>query len=1020
MKTTLKKFTLFFLTVTTLILTLSINISSTFEKAQNFEEFNSTTNPSDPLEYTYCRASQTSLSFNDKKSTGIEYTSDINNIVTTLRQAMVQRNQCITVYYQVPLSDYDESLSGLQTIGDGIMNSALVHTKEPTEGDYLRWDMGGYGLSASISSDDAFYYFDLTYSITYYSTSEQQQELNTAVDALIEQFAFSSETSDYDKVCTIYDYICDNIVYDHENLNNSDHVLKYTAYAALINKTAVCQGYATLLYRLLLECDVNCRVITGTSSSEAHAWNIVELEGLFYNLDATWDAGQSPYNYFLKSEANFYDHTRNAEYLTEDFSVTYSMSEKDYSISSDIATNTWIDFASSSFSSGNGTQATPYVINTAEELALLAKLVNIEDKHYRSACYILGCDIDLAGYNWMPIGVIEGNGLGGSIDYRGFFGEFDGNGHTIRNMQIKEAYPSIYQYGLFGMIMGTVKDVTLLDAVIAFECTDAGWESTNGLASWIDAGGICGYSTDNGCIKNCRVTDISIEIKAAMNLTCGGAIGNLNYATAENIIVSGTVSGISGKAIQIGGCIGSLGNECTVETSGFTGNVSATSDGTIGGNLSGQGYSYLHYVGGFCGSAGRANTNVTMKNCYAFANVFSKYEQGTQSVGGFAGAIGLIRGKAIYENLIFNGEIVVERNGVSAVETNFWEGERGFSTQEDSSEWSYKNCVVISQSTVTVVDMNRTYNQTNVYALAEYTLSGLFVETLGFDESLWYVDFHHRYTLRNTHLNNTTSHTEVIDAAIPATCTNTGLTQGKHCSICNEILISQQIVVAIGHDWGAWYTTKAPTCTDMGTDEHECAVCHNKETRTTNATGHISAEAVDENRVEPTCTAIGHYESVIYCPICSAELSRERIIINKLGHDYSTEWTVDIEPTCTASGSKSHHCSRCNDRADITKIRETGHSFGDWKQHNAEQHKRICACGEIEYEDHIYSHEQDVSCNECGENRILSAQAPVTSTENPSGSENEKSGCGAVISGGLPLMLLLAGAAVGLTRKRKK
>ena len=44
-------------------------------------------------------------------------------------------------------------------------------------------------------------------------------------------------------------------------------------------------------------------------------------------------------------------------------------------------------------------------------------------------------------------------------------------------------------------------------------------------------------------------------------------------------------------------------------------------------------------------------------------------------------------------------------------------------------------------------------------------------------------------------------------------------------------------------------------------------------------------------------------------------------------HNYSTEWTIDYEPTCTEDGSKSHHCTACEDKADVTVITATGHSY---------------------------------------------------------------------------------------------
>ena len=93
---------------------------------------------------------------------------------------------------------------------------------------------------------------------------------------------------------------------------------------------------------------------------------------------------------------------------------------------------------------------------------------------------------------------------------------------------------------------------------------------------------------------------------------------------------------------------------------------------------------------------------------------------------------------------------------------------------------------------------------------------------------------------------------------------------------------------------------------------------------------HTAATATMENRVEPDCENAGSYDSVVYCSVCKSELLRETKTINKLGHDYSTEWTVDLKPTCTTEGSKSHHCLRCDDKADVTVIPADGHSFGGW------------------------------------------------------------------------------------------
>ena len=69
------------------------------------------------------------------------------------------------------------------------------------------------------------------------------------------------------------------------------------------------------------------------------------------------------------------------------------------------------------------------------------------------------------------------------------------------------------------------------------------------------------------------------------------------------------------------------------------------------------------------------------------------------------------------------------------------------------------------------------------------------------------------------------AHTVVIDEAVPPTCTETGLTEGKHCSVCGEIIVAQTAIDALGHTVVVDEAVE-PTCTETGlTEGKHCSVC---------------------------------------------------------------------------------------------------------------------------------------------------------------------------------------------------
>lgn len=238
-----------------------------------------------------------------------------------IRDNMIARKGTFTVNISTKREDYTALVSEMFNLA---ISKDLATT--PTAGDYLAWQYGGYSYtgSASISGDK--YNYSFTFNIPYYTTYAQEQKVTTAVDKALADLKLSGMTT-YDKIKKIYDYVCKVCNYDY---SASKGYTKFTAYGALIDKKAVCQGYSVLLYRMLEEVGIDNKIITSTD----HSWNIVNIDGRYYNVDATWDDNYYDkgyaYQYFLKCTLHFDNHIREAEYKTSAFNKKYDMTTECY------------------------------------------------------------------------------------------------------------------------------------------------------------------------------------------------------------------------------------------------------------------------------------------------------------------------------------------------------------------------------------------------------------------------------------------------------------------------------------------------------------------------------------------------------------------------------------------------------------------------------------------------------------------------------------------------------------------
>ena len=190
-----------------------------------------------------------------------------------------------------------------------------------------------------------------------------------------------------------------------------------------------------------------------------------------------------------------------------------------------------------------------------------------------------------------------------------------------------------------------------------------------------------------------------------------------------------------------------------------------------------------------------------------------------------------------------------------------------------------------------------------------------------------------------------TGHTEVTDAAVAPTCTETGKTEGKHCSVCNTVLKAQEVIPALGHT-EVTDAAVAPTCTETGkTEGSHCSVCNTvlKAQEVIPATGHTE---VTDAAVAPTCTETGLTEGT-HCSVCNTVLKAQEVI-HATGHTEVTD--AAVAPTCTESGkTEGKHCSVCNKILVMQEeILADGHEWGEWfvteaaKESESGKEMRVC------------------------------------------------------------------------------
>ena len=288
---------------------------------------------------------------------------------------------------------------------------------------------------------------------------------------------------------------------------------------------------------------------------------------------------------------------------------------------------------------GTGTEADPFLIENAQQLAYLAYRVNngldaggghVSNHDYH---YMLTVDINLNGIQWTPIGYYISDG-----DFQCFGGHFNGNYHAISGLNINS---NANRIGFFGISDGaTIINTNISGSTI----------STSGQY----AGGIIGYSSGITIVTNCSCVH-SGNIHAVRGFT-GGIIGyasgfvNISNCNHEgNLTYSWSTNGISSEVISSGGILGVIANggsivNCVNNGNIYSGNTNGCvrNRGGIVGYITGGQTTILNcknVCNTITGNNGGPNSGGIVGNIASYTNITNCYNTGNISAESYSGGI---------------------------------------------------------------------------------------------------------------------------------------------------------------------------------------------------------------------------------------------------------------------------------------------------------------------------------------------------------------------------------------------
>lgn len=169
----------------------------------------------------------------------------------------------------------------------------------------------------------------LSYTMDAATRREAQKKFDDSINKIMVDRP--QTTDDFETELYLHDKLIEGCTYDIEaaSAGFAEEPTAYSAYGALVEGEAVCEGYARAIQLLLKRCGIHSTLVIGESvkSGEQHMWNLVSVNGKEYHLDATWNDSED------RTRHNYFNVT------TNQISISHRIAEKQLGVTNCIATD---------------------------------------------------------------------------------------------------------------------------------------------------------------------------------------------------------------------------------------------------------------------------------------------------------------------------------------------------------------------------------------------------------------------------------------------------------------------------------------------------------------------------------------------------------------------------------------------------------------------------------------------------------------------------------------------------------